>query len=688
MERDGRFPDTDNFDGEDEDIPLRPDHSVVRRGPGRPRNVDMLGTPDTIPPRRPLFSDEPKETKEEPMSKKNDLAAMVGKDMMDAQRKAMQAQVAAQFDANTSPLSNVANAISARTIGDLATQFPSVTMRIKRRNTFTQRWDIVPAPKGVDPKTIVEPGALEDLILNWSGGGEYEIELAAPGTKGTVPIAFTLDAPPQPTPQFRASPNGFISQQQQNDTIGRFLSPQQAGQAAAAQQQAQEQSGLMKLVEQMLAAQMMQGITGGAQQQGSNREVEELKRQTQELQAQLRASEERARADRERSEMMQKFTELSAKIDQQAQAKPSPLESMLPALLPVVTAILGKGDTAAATMATMMQAVMGQQQQSATTTMELFKAMNSKPEVEERFAALVGTMGNMSANTMAMMTQVMQSGLLDKGGDSPFTQILSQVIGEAADVAKVVFQNMGGGGQQEEAEDQTQQAMPSLPPARMPDAQLTGLQSQPLPSYAPQPAMVEEQFEEQFEEQEEDEEEDEEDEPANEAEAEKANDNTYDLMRDAAFREILERIAGGGGTKDIAVRLYKHGNVAEPTKGHPVAKAWFTDPQRAGRGIMEQLGVAPARAEEVLTAVLELTAHLAAGKELGEYLPGTRAKREVKRIAATQATSAVIGEHYDPNTITRVATNPPPPIAPTEQPTVIEVEPEDGPVLGEEVEEE
>jgi hypothetical protein len=103
---------------------------------------------------------------------------------------------------------------------------------------------------------------------------------------------------------------------------------------------------------------------------------------------------------------------------------------------------------------------------------------------------------------------------------------------------------------------------------------------------------------------------------------------------------------------------------------------------------MEQLGVAPARAEEVLTAILELTAHLADGKTLAAYLPGMKVAREVKRIAATQATSAVIGEHYDPNTITRVATNPPPPIAPTEQPAVIEVEPEDGPVLGEEVEEE
>jgi len=300
--------------------------------------------------------------------------------------------------------------------------------------------------------------------------------------------------------------------------------------------------------------------------------------------------------------------------------------------------------------------------------------MNAKPEVEDRFASLVGTMGNMSANTMAMVTQVMQSGLLEKNGDSPITQIISQVIGEAADVAKTLFASgaFGGGNsaQPEPAIEAQTTALPSLPPAshtfiNPPSANAIGA----LPAYE---TVLENEGEDEVEDEDEVEGEIENEDTA--ADTAPSADNTYDLMRDTAFREILMRIRNNGDLRDIAVRLYKHGNVVDPDKGHPVAKAWFTDPQNAGRGIMGQLGVEPTRIDEIVIAIEALTQYLASGKELGEYLP-TRRNRESRRIPATSATSTQLGEHFDATTIQRIATVPPAPTEATQQPPTVEAAP-------------
>jgi hypothetical protein len=613
------------------------------------------------------------------VAKKDDVASMVGRELLQGYKAAAKELAISQLDPGVSPLSSVANTISARTVGDLAAQFPTVNMRIKRRNPTTMRWEIIPGPRGIDPKALTETGALEDLILNWSGGGEYDIELAAPGTKGFVPITFTIDAPPIPTPAFRnGGANSFAPGGPQDSALAKYLSQQQ-GQSPTQQQQQHEQGGLLKLVEQMLAMQLAQTMNPRQDAyQGSSREVEELKRQTAELQQQLRASEDRARADRERAEMMQRMEEIGRRADAAAQVKPDPLLTLLTALAPLAPAFLAKGDSAAMATSAMMQAVLNQQQQSSTTTLELFKAMNAKPEVEERFAALVGTMGNMSANTMAMVTQVMQSGLLEKGGDSPVTQIISQVIGEAADVAKTLFASgaFGGGNnaQAEPAIAAQATSLPSLPPA-------SHIVSQPSAnqSIGALPAHVAETLGPEFgpeDETEDDTENEVENEVENDVttEASLSDDNTYDLMRDTAFREILMRIRNNGDLRDIAVRLYRHGNVVDPDNGHPVAKIWFTDPQNAGKGIMGQLGIEPARIEEIVGAIEALTQHLASGKELNEYLP-VRRNRENRRIPATSATSTQLGEHFDATTIQRVATVPPAPIEATEQPPIVEAAP-------------
>jgi hypothetical protein len=610
------------------------------------------------------------------VAKKDDVASMVGRELLQGYKAAAKELAISQLDPGVSPLSSVANTISARTVGDLAAQFPTVNMRIKRRNPTTMRWEIIPGPRGIDPKALTETGALEDLILNWSGGGEYDIELAAPGTKGFVPITFTIDAPPIPTPAFRnGGANSFAPGGPQDSALAKYLSQQQ-GQSPTQQQQQHEQGGLLKLVEQMLAMQLAQTMNPRQDAyQGSSREVEELKRQTAELQQQLRASEDRARADRERAEMMQRMEEIGRRADAAAQVKPDPLLTLLTALAPLAPAFLAKGDSAAMATSAMMQAVLNQQQQSSTTTLELFKAMNAKPEVEERFAALVGTMGNMSANTMAMVTQVMQSGLLEKGGDSPVTQIISQVIGEAADVAKTLFASgaFGGGNnaQAEPAIAAQATSLPSLPPA-------SHIVSQPSAnqSIGALPAHVAETLGPEFgpeDETEDDTENEVENEVENDVttEASLSDDNTYNLMRDTAFREILMRIRNNGDLRDIAVRLYRHGNVVDPDNGHPVAKIWFTDPQNAGKGIMGQLGIEPARIEEIVGAIEALTQHLASGKELNEYLP-VRRNRENRRIPATSATSTQLGEHFDATTIQRVATVPPAPIEATEQPPIVE----------------
>jgi hypothetical protein len=609
------------------------------------------------------------------VAKKDDVASMVGRELLQGYKAAAKELAISQLDPGVSPLSSVANTISARTVGDLAAQFPTVNMRIKRRNPTTMRWEIIPGPRGIDPKALTETGALEDLILNWSGGGEYDIELAAPGTKGFVPITFTIDAPSIPTPAFRnGGSSSFAPGGPQDSALAKYLSQQQTP-TAQQQQQQHEQGGLLKLVEQMLAMQLAQTMNPRQDPyQGSSREVEELKRQTAELQQQLRASEDRSRADRERAEMMQRMEEIGRRADAAAQAKPDPLLTLLTALAPLAPAFLAKGDSSALATSTMMQAVLNQQQQSSTTTLELFKAMNAKPEVEDRFASLVGTMGNMSANTMAMVTQVMQSGLLEKNGDSPITQIISQVIGEAADVAKTLFASgaFGGGNsaQAEPAIEAQTTALPSLPPAshtfiNPPSANAIGA----LPAHE---TVFENEVEDEIEDEGEVEGEIENEDTI--ADTAPSADNTYDLMRDTAFREILMRIRNNGDLRDIAVRLYKHGNVVDPDKGHPVAKAWFTDPQNAGRGIMGQLGVEPTRIDEIVIAIEALTQYLASGKELGEYLP-TRRNRESRRIPATSATSTQLGEHFDAATIQRIATVPPAPVEATQQPPTVEAAP-------------
>jgi hypothetical protein len=608
----------------------------------------------------------------EEMAKKDDIASMVGKELLNSYKAAAKDMAVSQIDPTVSPLASVANTISAKTVGDLATQFPTINMRIKRRNPTNMRWEIIPGPRGIDPKAITEPGALEDLILNWSGGGEYDIELAAPGTKGTVPISFTIDAPPIPTPAFRGGTH-VSSYPAQQDPIVKYAAQ---GQNMVNQQQQQEQGGLLRLVEQMLAMQLAQTI-GPRQDVAPSREIEELKRQTTELQAQLRASEDRARADRERSEMTQRLDDISRRVDAASQAKVDPLVTLLTAFAPIAPALLAKGDTAAQTTANMMQAILNQQQQSSNTTIELFKAMSNKPEVEERFAALVGTMGNMSANTMAMVTQVIQAGLLEKGGDSPITQIISQVIGEAADVAKTVFASgaFGGGSQSMpmlEAPAATTTTLPPLPPPSRPMPAALSAHVVPTPVDGPIGEIIDADDTENENENENENVPEESIETAVPVEEPVNENNTYDLMRDAAFREILMRIRNNGDVRDVAVRLYKHGHVIDPTSGHPVAKAWFTDPQHAGRGIMTQLGVEPARIEEIVAAIEALTQHLAIGRELNDYTP-TKRNRESRRIPATSATSTPLGEHFDAATIQRVSTVvPAPPVEGIDQPPIVE----------------
>jgi hypothetical protein len=624
----------------DEDVPLRPERNVVRRG-RRPKEMNDLS-------KDVGSTDDPIRGEQAPMASK-EAAEIVGKEVLKGMR---QAAKEGEFGSTNINPELAQHSIIVKSISDLAAQFPTINVRIKRKNIATGRYEMIASPKNIDPRTIITDG-IEDYVLNWSGGGDYEIEMYHPDAKGVARANFSIAGQ-------QLAPLPERQQAQQAQSFGPFNGlglPQQAGMPGkpvdlakygladpnAAKPAVDPMIAMMQQMQQFaLQKQMMESLNNAPRRDESDAVAKlearllEMERRHQE---EIRAKEQAHATASAQAELGRKLELLQEKISQAQQPRENPWAPVVAAMAPVAVQMLSKGDAQAQSMAQIFTAIMANQQQSSNTTLEMFKAMQEKPGPEDRFGALIGTMGNMAATNMTMITQLMQTGLLEKGGESPVAQIISQVIGEVADVAKVA---LGGGGLAMGAPEQPQQeqgATPSLPP---PAAQV-------LPQL---PEHIEEQTEVEAED----------------------DSNSYDLEADPAFREILVRLRGGGEPRDIAVRLYKHGRVDDDTQGHPVAKRWVLDPRGFGAFVLNELGIEQGMRETVTAAIETLKAFLAEGGDINTFAR-PRKRRPLPSMAQSEAPA--FGVRFDPEKQTPPATTPSAitPAAnpePTEQPATVE----------------
>jgi hypothetical protein len=114
--------------------------------------------------------------------------------------------------------------------------------------------------------------------------------------------------------------------------------------------------------------------------------------------------------------------------------------------------------------------------------------------------------------------------------------------------------------------------------------------------------------------------------------APKDTQKQYDLNADPSFRVIIEQIKGDGNPREIALRLYRHGQPLREDQGHPLAKQWCRDPEGYSKLILGQLGVSAQRIEQITLALVDLALWVKDNRDPEEFATVETRRRRRKRL--------------------------------------------------------
>lgn len=543
---------------------------------------------------------------------------------------------------------------SLNILDQIAAEATSCRVSIQRMDPMTGAWEFIPSPGPINPKMLVNPG-IENLVMEYAGGGSYQVNIKTPGYPD-IDKQFRISGRPKDPGETRqqASFGGGFG--------GGFGGPSPAfgggwgmnPWAPPAPQHDKSADTLGKLVETMMTMSLLERQGGGKRHEDDEVKLlrEQMQRDREEFRKQQEASERKLEDLQRRKEMeaMQaasdkRFQEMVAMIKDGQKPQPTIADQ----LAPILPLLMPKNDG----MADVWKAMAESQSSNSRTVIEMMKAQNERPGWDERLANVMGSMASMS-------TQMLQMQMQAQGGGSPWVDLLSQTIGEISDVFKTMFASGALGGDEE---PQMQQAGPAQI-AGQPTQQIgwggtEQVQQLEQPQYAQHESITPPP-------------------PAQQTQPhlaavpdDPAQDDTYNLDADPAFKTILDKIQEGGPLSEIAVRIHKHGR---GQSGHPIAKAWNDNPDEVGNEILHQLGIPAERRKAVANEIVKYNKYLSDGGDPETYSRYIPARKPRRRVPTIEGPGGELGlQRFESEVIE--TPKEPPRVEPTE-PVIIDVEPE------------
>lgn len=545
---------------------------------------------------------------------KDELLKELGKAQVQGIKEAAKEQAKEMgFVAGVSP--GRANPLVTSALEQVAQQATAIKLNIQRRDPITGKFTYLRGPGEIDAGLVATKG-LHEILDDWCGGGEYQIEILAPGQERITQNLTIGGTPQDPGYRAKAAVAGGIPVGTAHDPNYYFGPPRQM--YAPPQQQDNTGNIVSKMLEMMMAKEMMASKLGSALGQGqSSSEVQELKAELARMREEQRRSEEERRrndeverlrreANEERKRSEERIEKLVAEMGKD---RTPPWVPLLSAALssPAISAFVNKGEQQIGLLSQTFGTVLQAQQASANQQVETFKMLVNRPSAADEISKMTGIFAQSQMTTMQMVNQIITSGLLDKGGGHPVVDLLSQLIEQGGQV----LQSAVGGGQvagMSSDEDQVQvSAVPMLQAAP----------AVPQLSTAPQAS------------------------------------KQYDLNADPSFRVIMDQIRSGGAPREIALRLYRHGQPLREDQGHPLAKAWCRDPENYSKLVLEQIGVSEERISEITKALYDLAEWIQQGHDPEQFAQvETRRRKKKKALPSVHPEmQESFGYNFDPGEV-------------------------------------
>jgi hypothetical protein len=330
-------------------------------------------------------------------------------------------------------------------------------------------------------------------------------------------------------------------------------------------------------------------------------EVSELKAEL----ARMRDEQKRAEDERRRSEEIERLRREAAEDRRRSEEKFEKLVAemnkdktpawvgLAQAAVPALTAFMANKDASMSLLSNTFGTVLQAQQQAANQQAETFKVLMQRPSAADEISKMTSVFAQSQLTNLQTINQIVSSGLLDKGGGHPLVDLVSQLIDQGGQVLQAAVGNSAQDGNMAGLPGNERQVLEAEigPPALAPQL-----------NPAPQPV-----------------------EPVKQ----------YDLNADPSFRVIIEQIKGTGDPREIALRLYRHGQPLREDQGHPLAKAWCRDPKNHSELILGQLGLPSDRIAQIVQALYDLSDWVKEGRDPEAFAKvETRRKRRRKAIPA------------------------------------------------------
>jgi hypothetical protein len=464
----------------------------------------------------------------------------------------------------------------------------------------------------IPPKDLVSVG-IEESIRRVFGGGEFVVDLMAEGmakplAKGLVfHIAGTANYLPgeAQTGQHMAgmaalAPPGAPQQAWQANPLPPAMS------TTWRQVKGNGSTSTDDLMETMRQTLVLKAAASGQSDNKNNEQLEALKAQLAEMREQSRRTEEAMREERRQSEMRaymeqsnRRFEELAKMVSERSKPETN-WKEILPviaaAAAPVISAVIGKSDASAQ----IMTAVLQNQNAGATNQTEMLKLFMSRPSAEERMGTMIGSIAELMNAQFGTVSQVLQSGLFDKGGDHPAVALISQALDAGREIAGNIFTGMkaNADSEHEEMADEDIAGLLNTPTV------LSKQSIMPPPPVQPAPELeAYEEGEESSEEELEQPEDESEEELVTESDSGADSPQSFDVSKDPALGIIIDKIRQEGWLQEIALRIWRHAGGDNHENGHPIARQWWERPVETSQAILGPLEIPQERIAAVVDAI-------------------------------------------------------------------------------------
>lgn len=460
----------------------------------------------------------------------------------------------------------------------------AVRLNIQRRDPVSGKHTYLRGPGEVDAQLLLERG-LPEIIDDWCGGGEYIVEISAPGQERLTQTFTVAGQPRDPGYRAQTAVASGVPASTAYDPSHYFGAPRVAYASPA-----DNSSNLVsKMLEMMMAQQMLQTKLGSTS--SSSSEVTELKAELARMREEQRRSEdERKRGEelerlrREQAEDRKRSEERFEKILSEMNRDKTPAwVGLAQAAMPIAAELMKGKDASMGLLSQTFSTVLQAQQSASNQQADTFKLLLSRPSAADEISKMTSVFAQSQLTNLQTINQIMSTGLLDKGGGHPVVELISQLIDQGGQVLQAAVGSR--------------------------DAAMAGLNS---PNE--QPEMAPPQLDGDV------------GAPQLPAAATTEPQKQYDLNADPSFRVIIEQIRGGGDPREVALRLYRHGQPLREDQGHPLAKAWCRDPKAYSESILGQLGIPAERIVAIVNALVDLALWINEGKD-----PETFASVETRR---------------------------------------------------------